>query len=210
MGKRQIGQLQPYELVITIMISELATLPMQDTRLPLLLGIIPILTMLILQIFVSEIQLRSERIRGIIDGKPSILIRHGKLDIQALKEQRINIDDLMENLRINGYFNFEDLAYVILENNGQTSVIPKSAVAPVTLKDLNLPVKEQIMPRVLIIDGKVNDEILKEINKDMDWLKKSLKKYDIDNIEDTYIAMMDSYNEFFCQRKDNASKRGKS
>lgn len=202
MGKRQLGELQPYELVITIMISDLASLPMQDTRLPLLLGIIPIVTMLIMQIFVSEIQLRSEKIRSIIDGKPSILLRNGKIDTKALRNQRINIDDLMEELRVNGYFNIDDIAYVILENNGKISVIPKANLAPVTRSDLNISAPQDILPTILIIDGKIQKENLQSINKDINWLMENINKYNIKNVKDVFIALMDSHNKFFCQEKD--------
>lgn len=207
MGKRQLGELQPYELVITIMISDLASLPMQDTRLPLLLGIIPIITMLIMQIFVSEIQLRSEKIRSIIDGKPSILLRNGKIDTKALREQRINIDDLMEELRVNGYFNIDDIAYVILENNGQISVIPKANLSPVTRSDLNISVPQDILPTILIIDGKVLKDNLKSINKDINWLVANINKYNIQKTEDVFIALMDSHNKFFCQQKDTIKRK---
>ncbi len=202
MGKRQLGQLQPYELVITIMISELATLPMQDIRLPLLLGIIPILTMLILQIILSEFQLRSEGLRKIIDGKPSILLRHGNLDTAALKEQRINVDDLMEELRVSGYFNFSDLAYIILENNGKLSIIPKAELTPVTKKDLNISSKQDVLPVILILNGKVQINNLKSINKNDNWLKNQIKDKKINSYEEVYLAMMDSNNNFYCQRKE--------
>ena len=202
MGKRQLGQLQPYELVITIMISELATLPMQDIRLPLLLGIIPILTMLILQIILSEVQLRSEGLRKIIDGKPSILLRNGNLDIAALREQRINVDDLMEELRTSGYFNFSDLAYIILENNGQLSIIPKTELTPVTKKDLNISSKQDVLPVILILNGKVQSNNLKSINKNDNWLKNQIKNKKINSYEEVYLAMMDSNNNFYCQKKD--------
>ena len=202
MGKRQLGQLQPYELVITIMISELATLPMQDIRLPLLLGIIPILTMLILQIILSEFQLRSEGLRKIIDGKPSILLRHGNLDTAALKEQRINVDDLMEELRVSGYFNFSDLAYIILENNGQLSIIPKTELTPATKKDLNISSKQDVLPVILILNGKVQINNLKSINKNDNWLKNQIKDKKINSYEEVYLAMMDSNNNFYCQRKE--------
>lgn len=201
MGKRQLGQLQPYELVITIMISELATLPMQDLRLPLLLGIIPILTMLILQIVLSEIQLHCESLRKIIDGKPSILLRDGRLDTKALREQRINVDDLMEELRTSGYFNFSDLAYIILENNGQLSIIPKSELTPVTKKDLNIPSKQDSLPVILILNGRVQINNLKALNKDDSWLKKQINIKKVNSYEDVYLAMVDSNENFYCQEK---------
>ena len=109
MGKRQIGELQPYELVITIVISDLATVPMQDVRLPLILGIIPILTLLILEVFFTELQIRSKFMRKLIDGDPSVLIRDGKINEKALKSQRIHVEDLLEELRLTGNFDISSI-----------------------------------------------------------------------------------------------------
>jgi AraC-like DNA-binding protein len=108
MGKRQIGEMQPFELVIAIMVSELASLPMQDTRIPLAHGIIPIITLLFLQIVISMAELKSEAARTVFSGKPSIIIKNGKLDIQQLKHNRFNINYLFEELRLQGYYNIED------------------------------------------------------------------------------------------------------
>lgn len=127
MGKRQIGELQPYEFVITIMISDLASLPMQDTRLPLLLGVVPILTLLLLKIFLSQLQLKSQFTRKIIEGEPSILIYKSRINYKALKGQQINIDELMEEIRLLGYFDLEEIQYAILETNGHISVLPNSS-----------------------------------------------------------------------------------
>ena len=121
MGKRQIGELQPYEFVITIMISDLAALPMQDTRLPLILGIIPIITLLFLKIVLSIIQLKSQKARKFLEGEPTILISRGKIHFENLKRQQINLDELMEELRLAGYFDLDEIEYGILENNGQMS-----------------------------------------------------------------------------------------
>lgn len=127
MGKRQIGELQPYEFVITIMISDLASLPMQDTRLPLLLGVVPILTLLLLKILLSQLQLKSQFTRKIIEGEPSILIYKSKINYKVLKSQQINIDELMEEIRLLGYFDLEEIQYAILETNGHISVLPNSS-----------------------------------------------------------------------------------
>lgn len=127
MGKRQIGELQPYEFVITIMISDLASLPMQDTRLPLLLGVVPILTLLLLKIFLSQLQLKSQFTRKVIEGEPSILIYKSRINYKALKGQQINIDELMEEIRLLGYFDLEEIQYAILETNGHISVLPNSS-----------------------------------------------------------------------------------
>lgn len=126
MGKRQIGELQPYEFVITIMISDLAALPMQDTKFPLLLGIIPIITLLLMKTLLSQLQLKSQFARKIIDGEPTILIFKGKINFLGIKKQQINIDELMEEIRLSGYFDLNEIQYAILENNGQLSILPTS------------------------------------------------------------------------------------
>ena len=134
MGKRQIGELQPFELVITIMISELASLPMQDVRIPLIHGIIPIITLLVLEIIISLLELKSEAARAIFCGRPSILIKSGIIDVKELKCQRFNVTDLLEELRLQGYYNLEEIRYAILETNGQLSVITKNETSSVTKK----------------------------------------------------------------------------
>lgn len=159
MGKKQVGELEPFELAITIMISELASLPMQDSRIPLLHGIVPILTLLILQNLFSLIQLKSEKIRSLINGEPSILIEKGKIDFQELKNQRFNINDLMEELRLQGYYDLENIEYAILETSGQLSIIPKTEESPVTKKDLSLQFTQERLPVTLILDGKINKKI---------------------------------------------------
>ena len=127
MGKRQIGVLQPYEFVITIMISDLAALPMQDTRLPLILGIIPIVTLLFIKTVLTHLQLKSQAARKFLEGEPSILICKGKINFKALKSQQINLDELMEELRLAGYFDLNEIEYGILENNGQMSFLTYDA-----------------------------------------------------------------------------------
>ena len=126
MGKRQIGELHPSELVVTIMISELAAIPMQATSVPLIYGILPILTLIIAEVLFSYITLKSEKARSIISGKPSILIKNGIINENELRKLRFNLNDLLEELRINNYPNIKDVEFAILETSGQLSVIPKS------------------------------------------------------------------------------------
>lgn len=199
MGKKEIGQLEPFELAIIIMISELAALPMQDTRIPLIHGIIPIITLLLLQTVLSILQLKNEKIRGIINGKPSILIKNGQLDIKQLKSEKFNVNDLMEQLRIGGYYNIGDIEYAILETSGKLSIIPKTELTYVTKKDMNIQCTQDILPVTLIIDGKVNQENLKLIKQDMSWLKKNLNKNNINDVKEVFIALLDSQGKFYCQ-----------
>lgn len=190
MGKRQVGELQPYEFVITIMISDLAALPMQDTRLPLVLGIIPIVTLLFLKITLSVIQLKSQKARRWIEGEPSILIAKGNIIFENLKKQQINLDELMEELRLSGYFDLKEVEYAILENNGKVSFLNSDENKPP-----NLPV-------IYVLDGKLNSNTLTSSNKSKEWIIKELKNYNINSIEDVIIAMKNTDGTFFYQLYD--------
>ena len=190
MGKRQVGELQPYEFVITIMISDLAALPMQDTRLPLVLGIIPIVTLLFLKITLSVIQLKSQKARRWIEGEPSILIAKGNIIFENLKKQQINLDELMEELRLAGYFDLKEVEYAILENNGKVSFLNSDEN-----NSPNLPV-------IYVLDGKLNSNTLTSSNKSKEWIIKELKNYNINSIEDVIIAMKNTDGTFFYQLYD--------
>ena len=199
MGKRQIGELQPYELVITIMISDLASLPMQYSRLPLILGIIPIVTLLIINIIITEIQQHSVTFRKLIDGTPCVLVSNGKLNLSMIKKQRLTVDDILEEIRSGGYLDIEEIQYAILENNGKVSIIPKSSCDTVTKHDLNINVKDPKMPILLYVDGKINKRALHILKKDVSWLDKKLKEIKAPKKEDLFLIMIDSNEEIFYQ-----------
>lgn len=200
MGKRQIGQLQPYELVVTIMISELATLPMEDMRIPLIHGFIPIVTLLIIQIVISLLELKSDKARFILDGKPSIVIRNGRLVLSELKNQVFTVNDLLEELRMKGYYNIEDVEYAILETNGQISVIPKDDNQPVTKSDMNIKTKAKTIPAIIISQGRINMDNLKFINKDERWLMNQIKAANIKDIKEIFIAVMTTEGGLYIQK----------
>lgn len=206
MGKRQIGELQPFELVIAIMLSELAAVPMQDTGIPLIYGIIPILTLMTLQILISLITLKSQRARKLICGVPSILVKDGKIQQEELVKQRLNLDDLMEDLRMSGYINISDIAYAILENSGKLSIIPKSAQTPVCKEDLNITSDVEKLPIGIILDGKLNQNNLELSGHSMDWLMKNLKKYNVKSMDEVFIAMLDSHDKLFVERRSEIEK----
>lgn len=201
MGKRQIGQLQPFELVIALMVSELAAMPMQNTSIPLFHGIIPIVTLLVLQVFISTLQLKSESARIVFCGKPSILIEKGEININELKNNRLNLNDLLEELRLKGYYNLEDIEYVILETGGQISIIPKNEVEPASRKDMKIKSSQNLLPVTLILDGKVNNKNLKMIDKDMSWLDNQLSKQKILSTDQVFLALLDSQGELVYQLK---------
>lgn len=202
MGKKQIGQLEPFELAITIMISELASLPMQDTEVPLIHGVIPIITLIVLQASLVILQLKSEKLRNIVNGKPSILIKNGQIDINELKHQKFNINDLMEELRLEGFYDIEDIQYAILETSGQLSIIPKTDSTPATKKDLNIKTKQDILPITLILDGKINYTNLKLAKMNKNELLQKLKSLGLNSIEEVFIALINSKGEFYYQKKE--------
>jgi uncharacterized membrane protein YcaP (DUF421 family) len=206
MGKRQIGQLQPFELVIAIMVSDLASIPMQDIGIPLLYGIIPIVTMLFIQILLSFIQLKSQKFRDVLCGRPSLLIKNGQIQMQELKSQRFNLNDLMEELRIKGYFNLDDIEYAVLETSGQISVIAKTSKETVTKEDIKIMPVQEKLPITLVLDGEIQDENIKILKKDKKWLYSLFKKNNINNENQLIVAILDSKGKFYYQKRDKNEK----
>lgn len=200
MGKREIGQMQPFELVISIMIADLASTPMTEVGIPILYGIIPIFGMLFMHIAISVINIKSIRMREIICGKPRILIDKGKIDERALIKENFTINELQERLRVNDVNNISDVEYAILETSGQISVILKSEKSPVTCEDLNLPVDKTKISYDLILDGRVMNDNLKKIEKDQKWLEKEISKFNMLPTE-ALIFVLNGDGTYYCQRK---------
>lgn len=192
MGKRQIGQLEPYELVIAIMIAELAAIPMQDRGIPLFNGIIPIFILLFIQVVISFLAMKSLWFRSFMDGSPSIIIKNGKINQSELYNARFNLNELLEQLRINGYSNIADIEFAILETSGALSIVPKSQKRPVTPEDLQIETKYEGIPMPLILDGNIQDSNLSEINLDRHWLFSELNKFGINDPTEIYIASLDT------------------
>ena len=208
MGKRQIGQLQPFELVIAIMISELAAVPMQNTGIPLVYGIIPILTLLILQLLISYLSIKSIRFRALICGKPAILIEKGRIRESELRKEMYTLNDLLEQLRINNCPNVSDVEYAILETNGQLSVIPKSQKRPLTPEDMNIQPQAEGIVVDLIIDGRVLSNNLRIAGKDMQWLQTQLRSQHFTDPSEVFYACVDNASEklFFQPREKGVEK----
>ena len=171
MGKREIGQLQPFELAISIMIADLASIPMTDTGVPIFNGIVPILGLLCMHLIISVINMKSIWAREIICGKPRILIYRGKINEEALKKERFTINELEERLRGNNIFNLCDVEYAILETSGQVTVIQKPEKRNTIPEDFNITPEYEGIPYDLIIDGKIMYKNLQIIGKDEEWLK---------------------------------------
>ncbi len=204
MGKRQVGQLQPYELVIVIMLSALATIPMENTAVPLAGGLVPILTLIVIHVALSFTALKSERARGMICGAPSVLIENGKIVEEELRRLRYNINELLEQLRAKNMPNIADVEFAILETSGELSVIPKSQKRPVIPEDMNLPTKYEGLPVTLVIDGHVFRKNLEKINLSEEWLKSELQKLNINSFKEVLFACLDTGGRLFFQAKSRA------
>ncbi len=201
MGKRQIGQLQPFELVVILMMSEMASIPAQSIGIPLFSGVIPILILLLAGVLLSYISLKSEKARIILCGRPTILIEHGQLLEDELRRTNYNLTDLLEELRIKNVPNLADVDFAILETNGQLSVIPKVLKRPATPEDLNLSPKYEGLPLPVILDGKLNVKNMEKAQVDLKWLRAELNKQKITNESQVLFASVDASKTLFAQTK---------
>ena len=201
MGKREIGQLQPFELAISIMIADLVTMPMTDVGTPISNGIIPILGLLLMHLIISIINIKSIKAREIICGKPRILIYRGKIDEEALKKERFTINELQERLRGNNIVNIGDVEYAILETSGQVTVIQKPDKRNTIPADFNIMPDYEGISYDLIIDGKIMKENLIKTGKDYNWLEKEIGKFKMKPNE-VLLATLDGKGQIFCQKKE--------
>ena len=201
MGKREIGQLQPFELAISIMIADLASIPMTEIGIPIFNGIVPILGLLVMHLILSLINLKSLKAREIICGKPSILIYRGKINEKELKKERFTINELQERLRGNNVVNLGDVEYAILETSGEVTVIQKPEKRNTIPEDFNIKPDYEGIPYDLVIDGKIMNQNLKIIGKNYEWLKKEVKKFSI-NPEEALVVTIDGKGRIFCQKKE--------
>lgn len=201
MGKREIGQLQPFELAIAIMIADLASIPMTDSGIPITNGIISILGLLLMHLVISFLNVKSIKAREIICGKPTILIYRGKIDEKALKKEKFTINELEERLRGNNIFNLGDVEYAILETSGQVTVIQKPEKRNTIPEDFNIIPDYEGIPYDLVVDGKIMEKNLQAIGKNYQWLKKQVEKFNI-KPEEALIVTYDAKGQIFCQKKE--------
>ena len=208
MGKRQIGELQPSELVVAIMISDVATVPMQSLDTPLLLGIFPVLTLLFAEVITSYASIKSGVLRKFIMGEPSIIIYDGVICEKELVRQRFNLSDLLEELRLLGCFDISDVLVAVLETSGKLSVIPRDDARAVTVRDLNLSnVRKEGLPFTIILDGKLNHSELTRAGRTKEEILKEVQSQGAKKISDVLIASIDTEGEMFVQLKNKARCR---
>ena len=191
MGKRQIGELEPTELIIAVLISNLAAQPLQDTGTPLLYGLIPVLTLLCCQVLISALTVKSSRFRSFICGKPSILIKNGVINQREMQKNRIAVDELGVELRLVGITDISGVKYAVLETNGKLSVLPFSGHSPVTPSQLGIETKDGGIPVTIISEGRVISDNLRLIGRDEGWLKEELAKNGAISPGEVYLMTVD-------------------
>ncbi len=205
MGKRQIGDLEPIELVLTLIISDLASVPMQDYGIPLLNGVLPIVTLLCISLILSYFNLKSVRFRALLCGKPEIIIRNGEILQQNMTKNRFTVDELYEQLRTQGYSDLRAVKYAVLETNGQLSILPYTRESPMTPQMAGLNVVDHVTLPVLVInDGRVLDENLAALKRDRAWLETRLRMNKLSSPREVFVMTVDESGTVICIPKEAA------
>ena len=202
MGKRQVGELEPSELVLALIIADLAAVPMQDFGIPLLSGIIPILTLLAITMIISVLSMKSGQFRILLCGRPSIILENGTICQKEMIKNRFTVDELMEELRMKGVTDISNIKYAILETNGQISVLPFSNQLPPTAKDMNIAPQENGLPLVLINDGHILEHNLKLRGYDHNWLEKQLHSHGLKDPKKVYLLTADEKGQTYFAAKE--------
>lgn len=206
LGKHQIGQLEPSELVLTLIIADLASVPMQDNGIPLLSGLIPIVVLLSLSTVLSVLCTKSLRFRVLLCGKPSIVVENGRVLQSELKRNRLTIDELLEELRIQGYTDINTVKFALLETNGQLSVLPMASEKPVTAAQMGVAVQETGLPIVLVSDGRLLEHNLKARGFESVWLEKQLASHGLSSPRQAFLLTVDDTGTTYCIPKKEAAK----
>jgi uncharacterized membrane protein YcaP (DUF421 family) len=202
MGKRQIGELEPSELAVTILMSELAAIPMQDLGTPLLFGIVPILTLLGLSVFMSTAGLKSLRFRALMCGKPSLLMENGRILQKELRRNRLTTDELIEALRGQNITDLATVQYAILETKGTLSAILYPEFQPATKKDVNVQETSKGLPIILVNDGRLLDHNRQILGLPRSWLDNALKQQGIAAVKDVFLLVVDAGGRVYCLAKE--------
>ena len=206
MGKRQVGELEPSELVLSLIIADLAAVPMQDFGIPLLAGIIPILTLLALTMMLSVLTMKCVAFRTLLCGRPSVIIRRGTIDQGEMRRNRLTVDELLEELRAQGYASPAGVAYAILETNGQLSVLPWQREQPPVRGELGVEAGEPGLPLVLISDGRLLPQNLSACGCSGAWLQRQLQRCGLQGPEQVFLMTVDETGEVYLAAKEAAGE----
>lgn len=206
MGKRQLGELEPSELVVTILISELAAVPMQDPEVPLLYGVVPMVVLLAMEVIIAFGVMKNIKLRVLMCGKPSILIDNGKIIQSALLKTRVNIDEIIEELRLRGITDLNEVQYAILETNGQMSVIQRPYSMPATRQDMGVSPSPGALPVCIVNDGHLMEDNLTYSGHDREWLAKVLSEHRVNRIRDVFWLSVDRMGTVVFIEKENKGR----
>lgn len=201
MGKRQVGELKPHELVITILLSAIAVIPLEENSMPLANCLVPILLFISLEIITSVISMKSLWFRNLLQGRPIFIIRKGKLDQKKLKEMRFTVDDVVDALRQKDIFDLSEVEDAVIETNGSISVLPKAKYKPLTPDDINIEVKEKGMPVTIVMDGKPVNEYFNEYKIRDSEIELILKSQDRDVKKIMLLTVDDNGNTFLIDKE---------
>lgn len=205
LGKHQIGQLEPSELVLTLIIADLASVPMQDNGIPLLSGLIPIAVLLSLSTILSVLCTKSIRFRALLCGRPSVVVENGVVVERELRRNRLTLDELMEELRIQGYADFNSIKFALLETNGQLSILPYAADKPTTAAQMGIATQETGLPVVLISDGRLLEHNLKGAGYEAVWLEKQLAAHGLHSHRQVFLLTVDETGGTCCIPKEGTT-----
>lgn len=205
MGKREVGQLSTFDLVVAIMIAEIAVFPMEELQIPIYIGLIPMFILVGGEILISYLCLKSRLLRKIIDGGPSIIIANGIILEKEMRKLRYNMNDLLAQLREKGVFDISEVKYAILETSGKISIMLKTPKRPLTPEDINLSLPEEDMPLPIIFDGEVIEQNLALLGLTNEWLNGKLKRFDLRTKEILYASINSQGKVFISEKVRNKS-----
>lgn len=206
MGKRQLGQMQPFELVLTLILADIATIPMTEISTPILHGVVPLLTLLVVHYTITLLSRFSTKFSDMISGKPVIVINQDGVDYKAVKKLNLTIDDITESLRGAGYFSFDEVLFAIMETNGKMSVLPKAQNSPLVKEDMKIKSEENSLPITIISEGKVIKENFEQVKVPEEKIMKYVKNLGI-SIKKILIFTLDNNGLIYFQEK---YKKGKT
>ena len=201
MGKRQLGELEISEFIVASLIADLASTPLQDIGIPLLNGLIPIIVMFCLEVLLAGVSMKSPRLRAIIYGKPEMLICNGVIDSAAMRRNRLTLDELMQELRAQGQLDARQIAFGVLEANGQLSVILKPDSQPAPASASGIAVQPADYPHIIINDGRIMRENLKKLGRNEKWLSNELKSRSLESAGDVYFMTLSDSGQVQCCKK---------
>lgn len=202
LGKRQLGELEPAELTLALIIADLASVPMQDNGIPLLTGVIPIAVLLSLATILSVLSAKSIRFRTLLCGRPSVVVADGMVVERELRRNRLTVDELLEELRIIGHTDIQTIQFAVLESNGKLSVLLRSKEMPVTAAQMNVKTKQAGLPVILISDGRLLSESLRALGHDEKWLYRKLASHGLTSPKQVFLLTSDQSGDTYCVPKE--------